>query len=107
MKWDAIFLHSLNSFRGIMEFYCESLTQYKRLKTKERGLRSNSYYNEGVVLGKQQKLEESIETYKNALRQNPDNTEARENLQKALLELKKKNQKQVAGSQGTGRPIPK
>ena len=71
----------------------EAIKAYSDLasKTKETGLRSNSYYNEGVVLGKQQKLEESIETYKNALRQNPDNTQARENLQKALLELKKKN----------------
>jgi len=60
-------------------------------KAKDTVLRSNSYYNKGVVLGKQQKLEESIEVYKDALRQNPDNTEARENLQKALLELKKKN----------------
>jgi len=58
-------------------------------KTKNKGLRSDSYYNTGVVLGKQQKLIESIEAYKNALRQNPENTDARENLQKALSELKK------------------
>ena len=60
-------------------------------KTKETELRSKAYYNKGVVLSKQKKLEESIEAYKNALRQNPDDKEARENLQKALLELKKKN----------------
>jgi tetratricopeptide (TPR) repeat protein len=59
--------------------------------TKETVLRSKTYYNKGVVLTKQQKLEESIEAYKNALRQSPDDKEARENLQKALLELKKKN----------------
>jgi Ca-activated chloride channel family protein len=41
-------------------------------------------------LSGQKKLEESIEAYKNALRRNPDDKEARENLQKALLELKKK-----------------
>lgn len=71
----------------------EAIKTYRDItaKTKETGLRSDSYYNSGVVLGKQQKLEESIEAYKNALRQNPDNTEARENLQKALIELKKKN----------------
>jgi tetratricopeptide (TPR) repeat protein len=71
----------------------EAIKAYSNLaiKTEKTDLRSNSYYNKGVVLGKQQKLEESIEAYKNALRQNPDNTEARENLQKALLELKKKN----------------
>jgi Ca-activated chloride channel family protein len=59
-------------------------------KTKETGMRSKSYYNEGVVLTKQQKLEESIESYKNSLRQDPTDKEARENLQKALLELKKR-----------------
>jgi Ca-activated chloride channel homolog len=71
----------------------EAIKSYTDLadKTKETGLRSNSYYNKGVVLSKQQKLEESIDAYKDALRQNPDNAEARENLQKALLELKKKN----------------
>ncbi|HEY9363165.1 MAG TPA: tetratricopeptide repeat protein [Chitinophagaceae bacterium] len=53
--------------------------------------RSAAYYNYGVILTNEKKLEESIEAYKNALRQNPDDTEARENLQKALLEQKKKN----------------
>ncbi|MGC4035093.1 MAG: tetratricopeptide repeat protein [Chitinophagaceae bacterium] len=53
-------------------------------------LREKSYYNKGVVLSRQQKLEESIEAYKDALRLNPSDTIARENLQKALFELKKK-----------------
>ena len=54
-------------------------------------LKPKAYYNKGAVLSKQQKLEESIEAYKSALRLNPVDKEARENLQKALLELKKKN----------------
>ncbi|MES1220383.1 MAG: tetratricopeptide repeat protein [Bacteroidota bacterium] len=53
-------------------------------------LREKSYYNKGVVLSRQEKLEESIAAYKNALRLNPSDTLARENLQKALFELKKK-----------------
>ena len=57
---------------------------------KDPAQASRLYYNKGVILGSQQKLEESIEEYKNALRKNPDDMEARENLQKALLELKKK-----------------
>ncbi len=61
-------------------------------KEKNNEMRSNSFYNEGVMLTKQQKLEESIEAYKNALRNNPSDKEARENLQKALLELKKRNE---------------
>lgn len=53
--------------------------------------RSKAFYNKGVILSQQKNLEESIEAYKNALRNTPDDKEARENLQKALLELKKKN----------------
>ncbi|WP_276502947.1 tetratricopeptide repeat protein [Terrimonas pollutisoli] len=62
-------------------------------KTDDHQLKSKAYYNKGAILSGQQNLEESIEAYKNALRQNPDDKEARENLQKALLELKKKTPK--------------
>lgn len=53
--------------------------------------KAKAAYNKGVVLTNQKKLEESIEAYKEALRQDPNDKDARENLQKALLELKKKN----------------
>ena len=53
--------------------------------------RPKATYNQGVLLTQQKKLEESIEAYKETLRLDPNDTEARENLQKALLELKKKN----------------
>jgi len=62
-----------------------------KLKENENDLRSKAVYNQGVILTQQKKLEESIEAYKEALRLNPGDQEARENLQKALLELKKKN----------------
>ncbi|MCX6316714.1 MAG: tetratricopeptide repeat protein [Bacteroidetes bacterium] len=57
----------------------------------ETTLKAKAYYNKGAVLSKLNKLEESIEAYKDALRLNPGDKQARENLQKALLELKKKN----------------
>ena len=57
-------------------------------------LRSAAAYNQGVAHTKQKNLEASIESYKNALRLNPDDQEARENLQKALSELKKKQDEQ-------------
>ena len=59
-------------------------------KENENDLRSKVVYNQGVILTQQKKLEESIEAYKETLRLNPGDQEARENLQKALLELKKK-----------------
>lgn len=58
---------------------------------KDPGLRSRAFYNKGVILSNQKNLEESIEAYKNALRSDPNDKETRENLQKALLELRKKN----------------
>lgn len=60
---------------------------------KQDDMRSNAYYNKGVSLSQQKKLLESIDAYKDALRIMPDDFDARENLQKALNELKKQQQK--------------
>lgn len=73
--------------------------------SKESGsasTRSSSYYNAGVVQSHEKRLEESIDSYKNALRINPDDKEARENLQKALNELKKKQGGGGGGDKGGG-----
>jgi Ca-activated chloride channel family protein len=65
---------------------------YTELATleKDAAIRSKAWYNKGAILSKEKKLEESIDAYKSALKLNPDDQEARENLQKALIELKKK-----------------
>jgi Ca-activated chloride channel homolog len=65
---------------------------YTELATpgKDVAIRSKAWYNKGAILSKEKKLEESIEAYKSALKLNPDDQEARENLQKALQELKKR-----------------
>ena len=56
--------------------------------------RQTAYYNKGVAEIRQKKLEESINAWKNALRLNPADSDARENLVKALLEKKKQDQQQ-------------
>lgn len=71
----------------------EVLDQLTR-RAKENSLRSSAHYNRGVAFTKLKMLEESIESYKAALRINPDDKEARENLQKALRELKQKQQQE-------------
>lgn len=68
-------------------------------KTGDKGIKAKSYYNKGAILSGQKKLEESIEEYKKALRIDPADKEARENLQKALLELKKKTPKKENNKQ--------
>lgn len=58
--------------------------------TKDRALMAKAWYNKGVALSQLKRTEESIEAYQNALRRDPTDQQARENLQKAMLELKKK-----------------
>ena len=70
----------------------DAIKQYDELvKTGiDADMRAKTFYNKGAILSKQKKLEESIEAYKSTLRIDPQDNEARENLQKALLEVKKK-----------------
>lgn len=56
--------------------------------------RSVAWYNKGVSLSRQGKTEESIVAYKQALRINPMDTLARENLVRAMREKKRKEQKE-------------
>ncbi|RYY69274.1 MAG: VWA domain-containing protein [Chitinophagaceae bacterium] len=57
--------------------------------------KSNAYYNKGVVLQNDNKIPECIDAYKNALKLDPNNEDARQNLQKALKQQKeqKKDEK--------------
>ena len=59
---------------------------------KDKSIRQKAFYNKGVVLSKQQKLQESIDAWKESLKLDPDDTQSRENLQKALMELKKQQE---------------
>ena len=72
--------------------------------SKENIVKSAAHYNNGVIKTKQKDLEGSIEDYKDALRLNPDDREARENLQKALLELKQKQKQQQQDQQQNKNP---
>lgn len=80
--------------------YQEAQTIYDDLaaSSTEDKMRAASYYNTGVVHSSQKELESSIEAYKQALRIDPDDREARENLQKALHELRQQNQNQSSSS---------
>ena len=56
--------------------------------------KSNVAYNKGVVLQNDKKLEDCIVNYKNALKLDPNNVDARHNLQIALKKQKEDKQKQ-------------
>ena len=62
--------------------------------TIDKRKKSNNYYNLGNSFLQDKKLEESIEAYKNSLRLNPGNMEAKYNLAYAQDLLKKQQQQQ-------------
>lgn len=59
---------------------------------KDKPVREKAFYNKGVALSKQQKLQESINAWKESLKLDANDNDARENLQKALMELKKQQE---------------
>jgi Ca-activated chloride channel family protein len=58
----------------------------------EKDIKEKSFYNKGVALQKQNKLPECINAYKSALKLTPEDEEARQNLQRALAQLKQQQQ---------------
>lgn len=85
--------------------YDDAIKTYGQISASKQAdvlQRSAAYYNTGVVYSNQQKTEESIKAYKNALRLNSHDNDARENLQKALSELRKKS----GGGGGEKKPKP-
>ena len=71
-----------------------AITEKLARSDKDEQFRASSFYNQGVAYTKTKNLNASIESYKNALRLDPKDKQARENLQKALQELKKQQQQQ-------------
>ncbi len=60
--------------------------------SEDKIARGDAHYNKGVSLTMQKKTAESIQAYKEALRLNPKDSLARENLQRALQEQKSQQQ---------------
>ena len=60
----------------------------------DNNIKAKAYYNGGVTLQKQNKIGECIKAYKNTLKLNPNDEDARQNLERALMQQKQKQQKQ-------------
>lgn len=74
--------------------YEEAAKSYEAViaATKDPLLKSQAYYNQGLSFIRQKKLNEAIDAFKKSLRLNPEDNEARQNLQKALKEQKQQSQ---------------
>ena len=83
--------------------YKAAIEEYDAITTENKNLQGAAHYNAGVSYSKQKDLPASIDAYKAALRINPNDNEARENLQKALFELKQQqNQQNKKNNSGGG-----
>lgn len=67
-------------------------------------LRSKAYYNKALAMLQQKNLQDAINAMKQSLRLTPEDNDARENLQKALNELKKQQQQQQKQKQQQKNP---
>ena len=95
MKDQSSYEASFNMADAIykQERYSEANSLFKALseKTDDKIKKSESYHNLGNSLLKEQKLDEAIEAYKNALRNNPKDLDTKHNLAYAM---RMKNQSQ-------------
>lgn len=66
--------------------------------------KSKAFYNKGVVLQNNKKLPECIDAYKNALKLDPQDDDARQNLQKALQQLKQQQEQQKKDNKQQKKP---
>jgi len=62
--------------------------------SQDKTMKEKGYYNKGVAMIRQKKLQESIDAWKDALKLDANDLEARENLEKALKEQRKQQQQQ-------------
>ena len=97
MKDQSSYEASFNMADAIykQERYSEANSLFKALseKTDDKIKKSESYHNLGNSLLKEQKLDEAIEAYKNALRNNPKDLDTKHNLAYAM-QMKNQSQEQ-------------
>ena len=79
-------LHKQNNFADAEKYYDEVAL------SNDPDLKAKALYNKGVAQVYQQKLKEAVETFKQSLMIDPADNDTRENLQKAINELKQQQQ---------------
>lgn len=72
----------------------QSLLQNVAQTATDMSVAENAFYNLGNMAFNQQQYDQAINMYKGALRKNPDNDKARENLRLAQLKLQQQQQDQ-------------
>jgi Ca-activated chloride channel homolog len=79
-----------NNFDEAAKSYDASVTH----SAEDKAMQEKGFYNKGVAMIKQKKMPESIDAWKNALKLDASDEDARENLEKALREQKNQQNQQ-------------
>jgi Ca-activated chloride channel family protein len=79
-----------NNYDGATKSYDATVNN----SPNDKAMQEKGYYNKGVAMIKQKKLQESIDAWKQALKLDATDADARENLQKALMQMKQQQQQQ-------------
>ena len=98
--YDAAIFNLSNSLQKQKRFD-ESEEYLKKIigNSNDSSIISDSYYNLGNNMLQQQKINEAIDAYKNCLRINPEDEEARYNLTKMVMKFKKSENDSEQSSQ--------
>ncbi len=84
-----------NDYDAAAKSYDASVTH----SATDKSMQEKGLYNKGVAMAKQKKLQESIDAWKSALKLDASDSDARENLEKALVQLKQQQQQQQQNQQ--------
>jgi len=95
-KRNAVAKFNSGNAKQQLKNYEDAATSYEdaAATTNDPILQSQAFYNQGLAFIRQKKLAEAINAFKKSLRLNPEDNEARQNLQKALKEKQQQSQQQ-------------
>lgn len=88
------YYNAANTYYRQEDYQQAQLQNQQALRSAEEPLAQNSFYNLGNILFNGQQFEQAVEAYKQALRLNPDDQDAKVNLELALKQIQEQQEQE-------------